>query len=173
EGVRGRGKAAEADTLFKDILASTLSEAEDGKRMVRFFQIRRTYQAAVDERATAKLQAVEKDLRAWLAKYANPRKPTAEGLSVQYYLALVLQRQAEIILGPPPKDPTRPVVIPATARKHLEEAEKLYRVLSQSDNDYTARAVRNRMFVVRKLLGEADKPPTDYVNFEAAQMAAL
>jgi hypothetical protein len=173
EVLMDQSKANEADTIFKDILASTLPEAEEGKRMVRFFQIRRSYQSAVEEKSAAKLQAVEKELRAWLAKYANPRKPTPESLSVQFYLALVLQRQAEIAIGPPPKDPSKQPPLPGTARRHLEEAEKLYRALGQSDNDYTARANRNRMFVVRKLLGEADKPPSDYHTFEAAQMAAL
>src|SRR5262249_42449406 len=95
EGLRGQSKGAEADTIVKDILASNLPEAEDGKRMVRFFQVRRDYQAAVDVRDSGRLQAVEKDLRAWLAKYTNPRKLTPEVLSAQFYLAMLLQRQAE------------------------------------------------------------------------------
>lgn len=166
-------KAAEANTIFKDILDSTQPEAEDGKRMVRFFQLRRAYENAISPPTTAKLQPVERELRAWLAKHGNPRKPNSEVNSAQYYLAVVLQKQAEISLGPPPKDPTKPVTISPGARKHLEEAEKLYRVLAHSDNDYTARATRNRMVVVRRMLGEADKPPSDYLSFEAAQMAAL
>src|SRR5262249_50918788 len=62
EVLREQSKGAEADTIFKDILASNLPEAEDGKRMVRFFQVRRDYQAAVDVRDSGRLQAVEKDL---------------------------------------------------------------------------------------------------------------
>lgn len=163
----------EAQKTFRDILDSRQPESEEGKRMVRFFQIRRDYEAAVTERASAKLQAVEKDIRGWLARYGKGRQSGSEAVSLQYYLAVVLQRQAEIALGAPPKDTGKPVVLSATTRKQLEEAERLYRQLSQSDNDYTTRATRNRMEVVRRLVGEADKGAAEYFTFETAQMAAL
>jgi hypothetical protein len=166
-------RAAEADGIFKEILDSRLPEAEDGKQLARFFQIRRAYEAAISSPTTAKLQPVERDLRAWLARAANSRKTTPEVYSAQYYLAVVLQKQAEITLGPLPKDPTRTGTLGATTRKQLDEAERLYRALSQSDNDYTQRANRNRMEVVRRLIGEADKNPSEYVTFESAYMAAL
>ena len=111
----GLSNGAEADTIFKDILASNLPEAEEGKRMVRFFQIRRLYESAVTDKNAVRLQAVEKDVRAWLTKYHNRRKTTPEAISMEYYLAVVLQRQAELSIGPPPKDPSRPVTIGANA----------------------------------------------------------
>lgn len=61
----------------------------------------------------------------------------------------------------------------ALARGKYAEAEKLFRVISQTDNDYTQRAARARMYVVRRLLGEADQPPAAYRDFETCQMAAL
>ena len=62
---------------------------------------------------------------------------------------------------------------PATALPKYREAEKLYRVISQTDNEYTTRATKRRMTCVRRLLGEADRPPASYKTFEEAQMASL
>jgi tetratricopeptide (TPR) repeat protein len=172
EVLADQGKGADATTEFTAIMTVPRLEAEEGKRLVRFFQIRRAYLANILERTNPKLQASETELRAWLAKYGNLRKPTPEALAVQFYLAFDLQLQALNIIGPPPKD-GKPEVISETARTKLKDAEKYYRVLAQSDNDYTVRANRNRMLVVRKLLGDADKAADTYVKFEEAQMAAL
>jgi TolA-binding protein len=172
EVLMDQSKPTEADAEFKAILGSNLSEAEDGKRLVRFFQLRRAYLAAIQERSTGKLGDVARDLQGWLARYGNTRKPTAEVIAARYYRAFALQFQAELLIGPPPKD-GKPQTIGATPRGYLVEAEKTYRALSQTDNDYTIRATRNRMFIVRKLIGEADKPAADYATFESAQMAAL
>ena len=69
--------------------------------------------------------------------------------------------------------PPPPPVIGAQARNQLAEAEKIYRELTQSEHDYTARASRYRMQVIRRLLGEADQPLSTYDTFEKAQMASL
>jgi hypothetical protein len=167
-----QAKPNDAAAEFAVIMAVPRIEAEEGKRLARFFQIRRVYLAALADRTTQKLQASESELRAWLSKYGNLRKPTPEVIAAQFYLAFDLQLQALNSIGPPPKD-GKPEVISDTARARLKDAERYYRVIAQSDNDYTIRANRNRMLVVRKLLGEADKHPNAYVNFEEAQMAAL
>jgi hypothetical protein len=154
------------------VLRATVVEAEDGKRLARFFQLRRNYIAALSERALPKVVASEQELRRWRAQYDTGRKPTPEHFAVRYYLARNLHTQAENLIGPPPKD-GKPVVIGATARKQLEEAEKLYRGLAQADHDYTNRATRNRIQVVRRLIGEADAPASTYTTFETAQMASI
>jgi tetratricopeptide (TPR) repeat protein len=171
EVLMDQSKPNEAENEFKTILATNLPEAEDGKRMVRFFQVRRMYLIALQEHSPAKIQAAEKELRSWLTRYGgNIAKPSPETMSFRYYLAYTLQLQGELAS---PKPKVGPLVVGVTARRQFEEAEKLYRVLSQSDNDYTLRASRNRMHVVRMLLGEAERLPGDYNSFEAAQMAAL
>ncbi len=166
-----QGKPNDAKTEFDAILLVRRLEAEEGKRLVHFFQIRRAYLAALGELTIAKLQASERDLRIWLARYGNTRRPSAEVISARYYLAFALQLQGQI-LTPPTKDGKAGTPGEA-ARRDFQEAEKLYRALSQSDNDYTVRATRNRMVVVRRLLGDADNPATAYSTFEEAQMAAL
>lgn len=154
------------------VLRANVLEAEDGKRMARFFQLRRNYLAALSERVLVKVQASEAEIRRWRAQYDTGRKPTPEHYAVRYYLARVLHMQAENSIGPPPKD-GRPVVFSAAVRKQLEDAEKLYRGLAQADHDYTARSTRNRIQVVRRLIGEADAPVGTYTTFETAQMASI
>ena len=171
ETLMDQSRPNEANPEFDAILKSSLLEAEDGKRLVRFFQIRRSYLAAVQSRSPTELRAVETALRGWLEQYGNTRKPTAEVLAARYYRAFTLQLQGELAL-PPAKD-GRTQTIPAPIRSQFAEAEKIYRGLAQSDNDYTLRASNNRMAVVRKMLGEAERPAADYATFESAQMASL
>lgn len=236
ETLMDQGKPNEGDAEFNAILAATIPEAEEGKRLVRFFQIRRAYLSALAQPTSAKLQSSERELRNWLSRYGGNIKPTPEALSARFYLAFLLQLQADIgipktkggfklteqvigalknenvpdavltklnplknkdyprdefsdevskllsddeakrFLNPilnQAKPKAVPIVVGATARRQFEEAEKLYRVLSQSDNDYTQRASKNRMHVVRMLLGEAERPASEYTSFETAQMAAL
>lgn len=161
-----------ASAAVTDILRAGVAEAEEGKRLARFFQLRRNYLDALAERSLPKVQASEGELRRWLASFGDTRRPTPEVFAVRYYLARVLQVLAETGIGAPPKD-GRPVVLGGNARRQLEESERLYRGLSQADHDYTARAAKNRMAVVRRLIGEADAPPLTYTTFENAQMASL
>jgi len=162
-------KQGEAKDEFNAILNAPRIEAEEGKRLVKFFQVRREYLDAIVGVDLKALGAVEQQLRGWVGRYGNSVKPPPEVIAARYYLAFVLQREGMIAirnLAPGAK-------LPDGAKNHFEEAERRYRVLGQSDHDYTDRSVKNRMYVVRRLLGEADKPLNEYVNFEAAQMAAL
>lgn len=163
-----QGKPTEAKTEFTAILNAPRAEAEEGKRLVKFFQLRRDYLEALTEGNLPKLATVETALRSWLGRYGTTQKPPAEVIAARYYLAVALQRQGINLM---PKTPGAPLS-EACSRK-FGEAEKLYRGLSQFDHDYTDRSAKNRMFVVRRLLGEADKPVSEYTSFESAQMAGL
>lgn len=162
-------KAAEAEVAA--ILKAGVVEAEDGKRLARFFQLRRNVKAALGERVANKISASVTEMRAWLNLYGGARKPTPEVYAVNYFLARTLHFQADA-LSPPPKPPAV-LTIGATARGQYEEAERIYRKLAQTDHEYTARAARYRVVVVRKLLGDADQNPLTYTTFEKAQMASL
>ena len=168
-----QGKGTEAENEFKAILASNLLESEEGKRTVRFFQARRNYLSALGNKDLTKIKESERELRAWLARYGSAGKPTPESTAFRFYLAFDLQLQADAAtLNPAPKA-GQTLVVGDTARRQYAEAEKIYRSLSQTDNDYTARATKNRFHVVRMLLGEAEQSASEYTTFEAAQMAAL
>ncbi|HVL13014.1 MAG TPA: hypothetical protein VM529_10645 [Gemmata sp.] len=171
-----QGKPNEADKEFAAVLATRQPEAQEGQRLARFFQIRRKFEKETlkDPITVTKLQGSAQDFREWLARHGKGRRPSPEALAVRYYLAVALQLQVEVAQGPPPKQPpAAPPALNAAQRRALQESEKLLRELGQSDNDYTVRADRRRTAVVRKLLGEADRPPSAYRTFEEAQMAAL
>lgn len=159
------------------ILSAREVEAEDGKRLARFFQLRRNFLTALG--TPGQRDRCVSDLRDWLRTYGNPRKPTPEVYSVRFYLARLLQTMAEGTLidaktGKFLVDKSGQLVRPnPTAQKQLEDAEKIYRTLAQTDNEYTSRATRQRMFVVRHLMGDADQPVTAFDTFEKAQMASL
>jgi hypothetical protein len=164
-------KGGEAE--FDAILKATALEAEDGKRMVRFFQLRRAYVEGVGERDMKKMQLAETQARNWLRQYGANRRARTEATATRYYLAFNLQRQA-YILTPLPKDyPRTPYKPGGLAEGKLKEAERLYRVIIQSDNEYTDRAIRYRMLAVRQIIGEAEKPASEYKTFEDSQMAAI
>jgi hypothetical protein len=153
---------AAADEV-KAILRAPVLEAQDGKRLARFFQLQRNFLNALSQRDRKKADDSLTEIRRWREDFDNPRRPSPEAHAVHYYEARLLQSIAESGKGTLTDD----------NRKRLEQAERLYRGLTQTDNEYTARATRQRMSVVRKLLGDADKPASAYGNFEQAQMASL
>jgi hypothetical protein len=162
-------KLSEGEAEFKRIEASSSLEAEDAKRTVRYFSLRRKARQAD---SAAAVQAVAAQCRDWLRLYGNVRRAQAEAFGVRWILANALQVEGNAAM---PKNPpkTGAVTIPATARIRYQEAEKLYRAIAQSDNEYTERANRQRMVVVRRLLGDAALPPAAYKTFEECQMASL
>ncbi|MDB5305871.1 MAG: hypothetical protein JWO38_73 [Gemmataceae bacterium] len=165
-------KAAEDE--FKRIENSTGPDAEDAKRMGRFFALRHAYLEAVGARTGPALDAVEQQIRKWLQLYGSLRRAQGETVAAKWYLAYTLQLHADLIVGPKPKTPPpKPTPITGLARAKYQEAEKLYRTISQSDNEYSTRAAKQRMIVVHHLLGEADRPAAEYKTFEECQMASL
>ncbi len=153
-----------------EILKAPVVEADEGKRLARFFALRRNYLLAMKPGTPlAQVNASETELRGWLLQYRTRKVP--EVFAVKFYLARVFERQAYIAWQI--KDPAKPPALTATARGKFEAAEREYRELAQTDHDYTARANRNRMQVVRRLLGAADQSPAAYTTFERAQMASL
>lgn len=165
----------QAEAEEKRIEGTPGSEGEEAKRMIRFFKLRRDFLDAIGDKS--KQFSTETKCRDWLRQYGSQRRARNEAFAVRWYLGYMLQAQADATLPPPPKVPPKtpppPPTIGPGARARYAEAEKLYRVISQTDNDYTQRAARARMYVVRRLLGEADLPPTSYRDFETCQMAAL
>lgn len=157
---------AAAEVAF--ILRANVLEAEEGKRLARYFQLRRNLIDALSSKNLQRVNQSVGELRNWLNTFGNPRKPTPEVFAVRYFLARALQSLADTaVAAAKGKD------VPAPARAQYAEAEKIFRGLAQTDHDYTARAARARMVVVRKMLGEADQPAATYDTFERAQMASL
>src|SRR5207248_1946991 len=102
-----RDRRKDAEEQFDRVLKATTAAADDGKRMVRFFQVRHAALDAFADSAPAKLQQAEKLCRDWLRTpgYDSPRKPSPEALTVRFLLGIDLQLQAQASLGPRPKNP--------------------------------------------------------------------
>ena len=162
---------AAADAAVERILRANVAAAADGKRLAYFFQVRHHVQEALGDGSAKKITASVTEMGNWLRRFGNARKPTPEEFTLRYYLARVLHYQADLAT-PAPKPPAV-LKVDGTARRQLVEAERLYRGLAQTENEYTSRAHRYRMAAVRKLLGEAAQPAASYTSFENAQMAAL
>ena len=162
-----------AEEEFTKILASNSPFAEDGIRTVRFFQLKRKFFDAIGSNNLNELQAAATLARTWLEKYGTVRRARGEATAVRWYLAFNLQRQGVGQSSWSKDKPAKLLGVPTAARQALEAAEKHFRVIAQSDNEFQHRAARRRMEVVRMLLGEADEPPTDYRTFEECQMASL
>lgn len=171
-----QAKHTDATEEFNRILATTTPAAEDGIRTVKFFQLRRKLFDGLGSKQLPDILAAEQMARRWLTQYGNVRRARAEATATRWYLAFNLHSQAlNLLVWSKKKDnePPKLLSVPDTAKRLLAEAEKLYRVVSQSDNEYSHRAARKRMEAVRLLLGEADRPPGDYKTFEECQMASL
>ena len=170
-------RAAQAKAEIDEINRSTGAAVEAGRRLVRYFEVRRTAYSASDLKGLAEAQAAA---RAWLLKYDSARKPSPEALHVKYLLAFALQSEARSTMAarapkaapkgsPPPKviDPN------PTERGKLAQAEKFYKEVAHTENDYTERANDHRTEVIRLLIGDTIKPPGDYAKYEDVHMAAL
>ena len=169
------GKPKDAEAEFAAILKTNLAEAWEGKRLAEFFQLRREYLNALRERNPTQLETVATRLRQWLERYGRQRRVSSqnEQWAVRYYLAFTLQVRADLLLPPPPKGKDTIPELPNRARLLYEQAEQQYRLLSQQPNDYQGRAERNRLYVLRRLIGDTVRPIQQYRTFEEAHIAAI
>lgn len=161
----------EGDDDFARVLAASGPDGEAGRRMVLYFQCQRAIRGA---NTTAQLQAAAKLARAWLAKYDTPRRPTPESLATKWALGANLLAQAvDAAKNLKPDPATKLLPLPGESRIQLAEAERIFRALAQSDNEFSTRAVKSRLQAIRLLQGDAEKRPQDCPTFDDAQVAAL
>ena len=172
-----KDEAKAADEEAGKVMAVVGPEADDGKRVVRFHRVKRRYDAAASEKTVRAFDEAEKMARDWLRDYGRDRRAAADAVAARWFLASALQTLADAQMPPPPKTPpkagTPEPPVPAGARSRYAEAERLYRLIAQTDTEYASRAARQRMVVVRRLIGDANQPASAYGTFEEAQMAAL
>jgi len=165
-------------------------EAADAIRLASFFGIEHTYAADTPkENPAQKFQRTERAAEQWLRTYPDARN-TPEGLGARYRLALMKEQQA-LISGnvryeEPPKSkgkesqdgPRRIVGITGGAKAMLEAANKIYKELSETDNEYSERAQRHRLtnqLIILEGEGKGGDPPLKSINtleqgFLAAQV---
>jgi hypothetical protein len=153
----------------------------------------------------AKFIRTEQAAQRWLQMYPDA-KNTSEGLGARYRRALMKELQARLPGGviyteikaktpaksepkpkskdPKDKEPAKeapPAVFKVTgitpaARQLLEDANKIYKDLTDTDNEYSERAQRRRLMnqlVVLEADGKGDDPPMKAINtLEQAYLAA-
>lgn len=175
-GDMGKAKS-EFASLRADISKNPVAAA-DGVRMVEFFEAQNEYLSGRGG-DLAVVRAARVKVRNWLEKDKYKSRMTPERLSMTYYYAVLTQREAEMDSGniyekKPANDdgPRKLLNVSTNARVLLQEAAREYKRLQEFDNDYTDRANRGRMRAIRFIVGDANKSPQSYTNFEECLMAA-
>lgn len=177
-------------------------EAGDAVRLAGFFGIEHAFEddSGKDSSPAAKFVRAEQAAARWLQMYPDA-KNTPEGLGARYRRALMKEYQATrvpnmIRFEEPPKAKTPPkskgkepakepeapkgrlkiVGISPQAKGLLEEANRIYKELTDTDNEYSERAHRRRLMnqlVILEGEGRGGDPPLKSVNtLEQAYLAA-
>ena len=164
-------------------------EAADAVRLAGFFGIEHAFEAeGKDPSPAAKFQRAEQAAARWLQMYPDS-KNTPEGLGARYRRGLMKEYQATQVPGlirfeepakakTPPKskgkepEPEAPkarriVGITPQAKTLLEDANKIYKELTETDNEYSDRAHRRRLvnqLIILEGEGRGGDPPLKSVN---------
>jgi hypothetical protein len=149
------GEPRKARTKYNDILAATVPAARDGKRLARYFSLL-ALQEAPEEAEKKNLDSyIINRASDWIDEYHNYGR-TAEGYGIRFLLADTLLKEAE---APAAR------VTAAERNVMLVRARKYLRELEQTENDYTDRAKRLKLFAMQKQ-GAFKKPINQLQSFE-------
>ena len=146
--------------------ARKVPAAAAGARMARFFDARAEF---FNAKGAAGLRKAQAALEQWLAEPANRAdRPSPDVTAARWYVAVARDEHARAQIDPKAKPPT----VPPAAQALLKQAERDYRRVMQTENDYSARAAERRTQVLRLLVGDAEKDPAKIATFDEAAMAA-
>jgi hypothetical protein len=134
-----------ARKVFMDVInAEAGDQAEAGRRLARYFRMQALARLPDRKKALAEIVTAGEE---WLHHYPHDVH-TPEGYGVRFELAKAYLQQAQTL----PKSSVQ-------AREKYENARKQFRILEESDNDYTALARENRLNIV--LLTSLDRTRGD------------
>ena len=163
-------------------------EAADAVRLAAFFAIEHAFEADTkDTNPAARFIRTEQAAARWLETYRDARN-TPEGLGARYRRALMKESQAYLPGGvrfeepkgkakdPEKAGPRKVVGLSGQAKALLEDANKIYKELTETDNEYSDRAHRRRLtnqLVILEAEGKGGDPPLKSVNtLDQAVLAA-
>jgi hypothetical protein len=168
-------------------------DAADAVRLGAYFGIEHTYEAdpSKDTIPGGKFIRTEQAAQRWLQTYPEA-KNTPEGLGARYRRGLMKESQAFLPGGvrfedpkaaPKSKDekerpagPRKVIAISPQAKALLEDANKIYKELTETDNEYSDRAHRHRLsnqLVILEAEGKGGDTPLKSINtLEQAVLAA-
>ena len=167
-------EAPKADTAFAKIKTDAAKipggAGVAGVRQARFFEIRDKWiQAGKTNTAPAYLK-VRLQCESWLTDYRNFRV-TNETYAITYYAATTKYDEAVLSVKKDPK--TMKVEVNLNSIPLLKDADKDFRRLADTENEYTTRAAKMRPLVIRLLVGNADKPPDQLLTFDEVHLSSL
>ncbi len=172
------GKAKSEFASLRADISKNPTAAADGVRMVEFFEAQNDYLGGRGGDLGA-VRAAKVKAKNWLDKDKYKPRMTPERLSMTYYYAVLTQREAEMDNGniyekkaANAEGPRKLLNVSTNARLLLQESAREYKRLMEFDNDYTDRATRARMRAIRFIVGDANRAPMQYTNFEECLMAA-
>lgn len=150
--------------------ARKTSAAHLGLRTATFFELRTDFLEAHGDRTPAKLRKVQAGLESWLADpLAKSARPAPEVYAARFYLGVV---KSDLALAAITDKAGKIGPVTPGARQTLQSAERDFKRLTETENDYAGRAAERRTQVLRLLVGNAEKDPAAISNFEECLMTA-
>ena len=110
-------------------------------------------------------------MRRMVAQYRGATN-TPEGQGVRYVLAMLLEEQARPGIIRPQTPANAPPRVSGAPRQMLIRAEKLFKDLADSDNEFTEKARNRRAGILVVLLAERAQDISKLVNFEECYLTA-
>jgi hypothetical protein len=145
--------------------------ANEAVRLARFFAIQHIFESdqwnQSKEQPLSRLSRADQAAARWLTAYPESRN-TPEGLGARYRRAIIKEQQARLSGGIKIDEKTNRVAsMSADARRYFQEANAIYRDLSDTENEYADRAQRNRLTNQVMLLdadGKGGDPPLNSIK---------
>jgi tetratricopeptide (TPR) repeat protein len=157
------GEEGNAIRAFTELLTKKNNPAAAaGVRVARYFGIFRAFEKETKDERQRWVRA-ETAASEWLRDYPAYRN-TQEGIGARYYLAYMkyVLGRSDLVYD---KNNKRPTGFKNTeAKPRLEEAQRLFRELTDSDNEHSEKASRYRSIILVSLAdaeNRGDSPPAD------------
>jgi hypothetical protein len=133
------GETPKARAKLFEVINSTVSAATDGRRLARYFRLQLQSEQPSDEesRDPRFVMTLIAEGNSWLASYPSYAR-TPEGCGMRYLLSSLLQRRAlDKKTTPPQRD------------ADLARARRLLKDVEQTENDFTDRARRLKIAIIK------------------------
>ncbi len=167
-------ETAKAEAIFAKIRTDAAKNPNGpgvaGVRQARFFEIRDKWIQAGKTNTGPAYANVRRLCEQWLADYRTFRV-TTETYAITYYNATTKLDEGK--LGVKVDEKTKAFVVGPNVMPLLKDADKDFRRLADTENEYTARANRMRPEVMRLIVGSADKKPQEILTFEECHLTSL
>jgi outer membrane protein assembly factor BamD (BamD/ComL family) len=155
------GDPPKARAKLTEVINSVLPAATDGRRLARYFKLEiQCAQPSEEEKRDTRFPAtLISEANSWLVSYPSFAQ-TPEGCGIRLLFAELLQRRAgEKQTTPPQKE------------ADLAKARRLLKEVEQTENDFTDRARRLKIQII-KARGGFNRQPKDLPTFEDCYVRA-